>query len=107
MAEDDLVSEIREFVREFDYGDLHSNDDFWVEALAHQADEARESLDSGDLEHSLMEAADSVLVAFQFMDSRGGRSPEFYIRSRMENARERGIMDDIVPKYKEWYREEL
>jgi len=98
-----LEERISEFNQKFDYGDYHEDPYFWVEMLAHQAEEARESLDEGDDAHSYREAADAVLVAFQFMASCGDAPPRHYVLERIANAEERGIEDEIVPKYLDWY----
>lgn len=99
-----LEEQIYDFGQKFDYGEFHDDPRFWVEALAHQADEAREALDEGDEPHAYREAADAVLIAFNFMRSCGDAAPRHYILERITNAEERGIEDEIVPKYKNWYR---
>lgn len=91
------------FNQQFDYGEYHEDPQFWVSMLAHQAEEAQEALDEGDEAHAYREAADAVLVAFQFMRSCGDASPHHYVQERIVNAEEKGIQDEIVPKYIDWY----
>lgn len=100
-----LEERIFEFNQQFDYGEYHDDPAFWIEMLAHQADEAREALNEGDEPHAYREAADAVLVAFQFMRSCGDAPPHHYVIERIANAEDRGIQDEIVPKYRDWYRE--
>lgn len=68
--------------------------------------EAEEAYADGDEEHMVKEAADAVLVAFQFMRSCGSAPPHHYVHERMQKARDRGIQSEIVPKYREWYQAE-
>lgn len=101
----ELVDEIEEFNGKFDYGEYSEHHHFWLSMLEHQVREAWESYTLRDDEHSLEEAADTVLVAFQFMSACGDEPPEHYIKKRMENAEEEGIEEEIVSKYLDWYED--
>lgn len=100
-----FVERVYAFNQQFDYGEYHQDPQFWVSMLAHQSKEAQEALDEGDEEHAYCEAADAVLVAFQFIRSCAGTPPHHYVLERIANAEARGIEEDIVPKYIEWYEE--
>lgn len=98
----DFLERVFEFNQQFDYGDLHDDPEFWLAMLEHQIRESEEAYEEGDTDHMCKEAADAVLVAFQFMRSCGDAPPHHYVRARMTNAEERGI-DAIVDKYLDWY----
>lgn len=102
-----FVERVFEFNQKFDYGEFHDDPHFWLSMLEHQVDEAWESMAEGDEEHAYREAADAVLVAFQFMRSCGDAPPHHYVHERMVNAEERGIEEEIVPKYLTWYHRSL
>lgn len=102
-----LEERIFEFNQQFDYGEYHDDPEFWLSMLGHQVREAWEAYMGGYESHAYREAADAVLVAFQFMRSCGDAAPHHYILERIKNAEDRGIPDEIVPKYIEWYEEDV